>query len=60
MMQIGDDFFEDLDASSTKSILDDLKNGGQPKPGSRTGRHTSEPAGGLTSLTSHDKDAGGK
>ena len=50
MMQIGDDYFEDLDASSTMKILDDLKNGGHPKTGSQTGRHTSEPAGGLTSL----------
>ena len=60
MMQIGDDYFEDLDEASTKAILDELKNGASPKPGSRTGRHTSEPAGGLTSLTSKDKDAGGK
>ncbi|MDA0304753.1 MAG: NADH-quinone oxidoreductase subunit NuoE [Proteobacteria bacterium] len=60
MIQIGDDYFEDLDASSTKSILDELKNGASPKPGSRTGRHTCEPAGGLTSLTGKDKDAGGK
>ncbi len=60
MIQIGDDYFEDLDASSTKSILDDLKNGASPKSGSRTGRHTCEPAGGLTSLTGKDNDAGGK
>ncbi|MBT3306168.1 MAG: NADH-quinone oxidoreductase subunit NuoE [Alphaproteobacteria bacterium] len=50
MMQIGDDYFEDLDADSTKGILDTLKSGGTPKTGSQTGRHTSEPAGGLTSL----------
>jgi len=50
MMQIGDDYYEDLDADSTQSILDTLKAGGTPKTGSQTGRHTSEPAGGLTSL----------
>ncbi|MBL4691407.1 MAG: NAD(P)H-dependent oxidoreductase subunit E, partial [Rhodospirillales bacterium] len=50
MMQIGDDYFEDLDAGSTSAVLEKLKAGDTPKPGSQTGRHTSEPAGGLTSL----------
>jgi NADH:ubiquinone oxidoreductase subunit E len=50
MMQIGDDYYEDLDADSTQRILEKLKTGDTPKPGSQTGRHTSEPAGGLTSL----------
>ena len=50
MMQIGDDYFEDLDAGSTSAVLEKLKAGESPKPGSQTGRHTSEPAGGLTSL----------
>ena len=51
MMQIGDDYYEDLDADSTRTILDTLRAGGQPKPGSQSGRHSCEPAGGLTSLT---------
>ncbi len=55
MMQIGDDYYEDLDSDSTEAILEKLKAGENPKPGSQTGRHTSEPAGGLTSL----KDLGG-
>ena len=50
MMQIGDDYYEDLDSNSTKAILGALQAGETPKPGSQTGRHTSEPAGGLTSL----------
>ena len=50
MMQIGDDYYEDLDSLSTEAILDELKSGGTPKPGSQTGRHTSEPSGGLTPL----------
>ncbi len=54
MMQIGDDFYEDLDSDSAGAIMDELKSGGAPKPGSQTGRHGSEPAGGLTSL----KEAG--
>ncbi len=52
MMQIGDDYFEDLDSDSTEKILRTLKSGGRPKPGSQIGRHTCEPAGGLTTLTS--------
>ena len=50
MMQIGDDYYEDLDSDSTRAVLEKLKAGDTPKPGSQTGRHTSEPAGGLTSL----------
>ena len=51
MMQIGDDYYEDLDSVTTEAILDELKAGRRPKPGSQTGRHASEPAGGLTTLT---------
>ena len=47
MMQIGDDYYEDLDSGSTEEILEALKAGETPKPGSQTGRHTCEPAGGL-------------
>jgi len=50
MMQVGDDYYEDLDSDSTVAILEKLKVGETPKPGSQTGRHTSEPAGGLTTL----------
>ena len=48
MIQIGDDYYEDLNPKSTEAILDELKAGGTPKPGSQTGRHSSEPAGGKT------------
>ena len=58
MMQIGDDYYEDLDSDSTEAILETLKAGETPKPGSQTGRHTSEPAGGLTTLT--NKKSSGK
>jgi NADH-quinone oxidoreductase E subunit len=51
MMQIGDDYYEDLDSDTTEKILSTLKSGGTPKPGSQIGRHTCEPAGGLTTLT---------
>ena len=51
MMQIGDDYYEDLDAESTRALLKTLRNGGAPKPGPQAGRHSSEPAGEKTSLT---------
>ena len=50
MMQIGDDYYEDLDSDSAEKVLEDLKAGRAPKTGSQGIRHTCEPAGGLTSL----------
>ena len=58
MMQIGDDYYEDLDFGSTEEILEALKAGETPKPGSQTGRHTCEPAGGLKVLQETGKGAG--
>ncbi len=52
MMQIGDDYFEDLTAETTEVIIDKLRAGGKPKPGSQIGRRSSEPITGLTSLKS--------
>ena len=57
MMQIDDDYFEDLDEDSTAHVLSELKAGKQPKTGSQIGRHTCEPAGGLTSLK-HQAEGG--
>ena len=51
MMQIGDDYYEDIDAGSTKNILQALRRGETPKPGPQSGRTSSENAAGLTSLT---------
>ena len=44
-------FYEDLTYESTRELILTLQRGGKPKVGSQTGRRTSEPAGGLTSLT---------
>lgn len=44
-------FYEDLTYESTRELILTLQRGGTPKVGSQTGRNTSEPAGGLTSLT---------
>jgi len=52
MVQINEDYYEDLTAENFEKLLDDLAAGRPVKVGSQTGRVTSEPAGGLTSLTS--------
>ena len=50
MMQIGDDYYEDLDAEATLEILSKLKAGSTPKTGSQIQRVSCEPVTGLTSL----------
>ena len=50
MMQIGDDYYEDLDEAVTITLLSELKAGKQPKTGSQSRRYRCEPASGLTSL----------
>jgi NADH dehydrogenase (ubiquinone) flavoprotein 2 len=63
MVQINDDYYEDLTYDTTVSLLKALKNAAEktggadskievPKPGPLSGRESCEPAGGLTSLTS--------
>lgn len=52
MMVIGDDFYEDLTAETTRKILDAFSKGQKPKPGPQSGRQTSENSAGLTALTS--------
>ena len=51
MVQIDDHFYEDLDPARMKDILRAFKAGDPPTPGSQTGRHTSAPASGPTTLT---------
>ncbi len=43
MMQINDDYFEDLDKEKTLKILDKILKGETPKPGSYRGRINNEP-----------------
>jgi NADH-quinone oxidoreductase subunit E len=50
MVQINDDYYEDLTAESFEKLLDDLVAGRPVKKGSQIGRVSSEPLGGLTSL----------
>ncbi len=51
ILQIDDDYYEDLDGERTEKLLAGLKaGGGLPPPGSSIGRHASEPEGGRTVL----------
>jgi|TARA_B110000967_G_C18780956_1_gene508216 NADH-quinone oxidoreductase E subunit len=43
MMQINDDYYEDLDKDKTLKILDKILSGETPKPGSYRGRVNNEP-----------------
>ena len=43
MLQINDDYYEDLDKEKTLKILDKILNGEIPKPGSYRGRLNNEP-----------------
>ena len=52
MVQINEDYYEDLTPENFETLLDDLAAGRPVTIGSQQGRVTSEPAGGLTSLTS--------
>ena len=52
MVQINDDYYEDLTPENFAKLLDDLAAENPVRVGSQTGRVTSEPAGALTSLAS--------
>ena len=56
MAQIGKDYYEDLTVESFAALLDKMAAGEVPVPGPQNGRYTSEPAGGLTSLTEYEAD----
>jgi NADH-quinone oxidoreductase subunit E len=52
VLQIDNDFYEDLDFKLTEALLETLKRGeALPKPGSMIGRQTSAPEGGPNTLT---------
>jgi len=51
ILQVNDDFYEDLDGPATEALIDALRQGRIPPPGSVAGRQGSEPASGGTSLT---------
>ncbi|GAA0572494.1 NADH-quinone oxidoreductase subunit NuoE [Rhizomicrobium electricum] len=51
MVLINSDPYEDLTGEKTEEILEAIRRGETPKPGSQIGRHASEPEGGPTTLT---------
>jgi NADH-quinone oxidoreductase subunit E len=51
ILQVDDDFYEDMDAGKVTELLAALRRGERPAPGSMTGRQTSAPEGGPTTLT---------
>jgi NADH-quinone oxidoreductase subunit E len=56
ILQINDDYYEDLDAQITERMLTALKAGeAPPKPGSMIGRQTSAPEGGPDTLTTIER-----
>jgi NADH-quinone oxidoreductase subunit E len=52
ILQVNDDFYEDMDAERTLKLIEALRRGEVPAPGSMTGRQTSAPEGGPVTLTS--------
>ncbi|MEL6167977.1 MAG: NADH-quinone oxidoreductase subunit NuoE [Pseudomonadota bacterium] len=53
MVQIGKDYYEDLNEERLDALLDAFQAGEVPVPGPQNGRYASEPAGGPTTLTDH-------
>ena len=50
ILQVNNDYYEDLDGPVTETLLDALRDGNPPPPGSLAGRQGSEPASGRTTL----------
>ena len=50
VVQINDDFYEDLDEASIDKVLDAFRRGETPKAGPQVNRQTSAPEGGPTTL----------
>jgi NADH-quinone oxidoreductase E subunit len=50
ILQVNDDFYEDLDGPATEALLDALRAGTVPPPGSVIGRQGSEPVTGRKTL----------
>ncbi|WP_424133954.1 complex I 24 kDa subunit family protein [Roseomonas chloroacetimidivorans] len=50
VLQVDDDYYEDLDYDRTVQLIETLRCGERPKPGSTIGRQTSAPEGGPLTL----------
>lgn len=51
ILQVNDDFYEDLDGPATEALIDSLCNGKPPPVGSLAGRSSSAPSTGKTTLS---------
>lgn len=51
ILQVDDDFYEDMDAEKVATLLAALRRGERPKPGSMAGRQNAAPEGGPNTLT---------
>ena len=58
ILQVNDEFYEDIDGPATEALLDALRTGTAPPPGSMIGRRGSEPIGGRRTLTEPVAGAG--
>lgn len=58
MVQINDDYYEDLTVKDIDEIIEELRVGNKPRAGPRSSRYASEPVKGLTSLTEQPKGPG--
>ena len=50
ILQVDDDFYEDMDGPAVERLLEALRRGERPQPGSMIGRQTSAPEGGPNTL----------
>jgi len=55
ILQVNDDFYEDLDYQSTADLIEQLQGGNQPEKGSVINRQGSEAETGTTTLQSVKK-----
>ena len=60
ILQVNDDFYEDLDSQTTEALLDAFRDGKAPPPGSVIGRQGSEPVTGRTTLIKPAAEPGGQ
>lgn len=60
ILQVNDDFYEDVDYESTAKLLDALKKGEVPPVGSLSGRNHSEPEAGAQTLVSYKDNEGAR
>jgi NADH-quinone oxidoreductase subunit E len=54
VLQVDDDYFEDLNYDRTRALIEALRRGERPKPGSTVGRINSAPEGGPMVLTGRE------